>query len=155
MQCGPGNDSVVADTADDLVDCETVDRRVAAPPTGQPSGDDTTRPKLQAGGSASQRVSAKRRSIRFYATSSEKGIIEAAGFVQSAGINSPLERVTRSVGTPGGGVTVVITFSKRQIRSIMRDLRSGRRVSVRVTVSATDAAGNTSTAKRFRVRLRR
>ena len=155
VQCGAGTDAVVADTADELDGCETVDRRVVAPPADQPAGDDSTKPTLQAGGSASQRVSSRRRSVRFYATSSEKGIVEAAGFVQAAGINSPLKRVSRTVGVAGGGVTVVMRFSKRQMRGILRDLRRKRRVWVRITVSSTDAAGNTSAAKRFRIRLRR
>jgi hypothetical protein len=155
VQCGAGNDAVVADTLDELVDCEAADRRVVAPPADQPVGDDKTKPKLQAGGASTQRVSMRRRSIRIMATSSEKGLVEAAGFVQAAGINSPLKPISRKVRLAGGGVTLVMKFSKRQMRQILRDLRRGRRPSVRVTISCTDEAGNTSRAKRFRIRLRR
>jgi hypothetical protein len=155
VQCGPGNDTVLADTLDELVDCETVDRRVVAPPADQPAGDDKTRPRLQAGGSSSQRVSRKRRSIRIAATSSEKGLVQAAGFLEAGGINNPLKPVARKVSLAGGGVTLVMRFSKRQMKLIMRDLRKRRRVSVRMTVSSVDASGNTSRAKHFRIRLRK
>jgi hypothetical protein len=153
--CGAGNDSVIADTADTLDGCENVDRRVVAPPADQPAGDDHTKPKLQAGGSSSQRVSKRRRSIRIAATSSEKGLVQAAGFVTAGGVNNRLKPVSKAVKVAGGGVTLVVKFSKRQMKLILRDLRRGRKVSVRMTVSSVDAAGNTSRARHFRIRLRR
>ena len=153
--CGPGNDAVIADTADELIDCENADRRVVAPPSDQPVGDDKTRPKLQAGGSSSQRVTRKRRFIRIAATSSEKGLVQAAGFVEAGGVNLRVKPTSKAVKVAGGGVTLKIVFSKSQIKRILRDLRRGRRVSVRMTVSSVDAAGNTSRARHFRVRLRR
>ncbi len=153
--CGPGNDSVIADTADELDGCENVDRRVVAPPADAPAGDDTTKPKLQAGGSSRQRVTRKRRWILIAATSSEKGLVQAAGFVEAGGVNLRVKPASRAVKVAGGGVTLKIVFSKGQVKKILRDLRRKRRVSVRMTVSSVDAAGNTSRARHFRISLRR
>ena len=155
VNCGPGNDSVIADTADELVDCENADRRVVAPPADQPAGDDTTKPKLQAGGSSRQRITRKRRWILIAATSSEKGLVQAAGFVEAGGVNLRVKPRQKAVKVAGGGVTLKIVFSRSQVKKILRDLRRKRRVSVRMTVSSVDAAGNTSRARHFRISLRR
>jgi len=100
-------------------------------------------------------VSRKRRSIRVAATSSEKGLVQAAGFLEAGGVNNRLKPVSKAVKVAGGGVTLVVRFSKRQIKLILRDLRKGRKVDVRMTVSSVDAAGNTSRARHLRIKLRR
>jgi Ca2+-binding RTX toxin-like protein len=155
VACGPGNDSVVADTVDELTDCETVQRQIVAPPSEQPGAEDHSKPTLQAGGSTSQRITRKRRWIFIAATSSEKGLIQAAGFLEVAGINDRLKPQQARVDVAGGGVRLRMAFNKRQMRMILRDLSKGRRPRVRLTVSSVDAAGNTSRAKHFFVRLRR
>jgi Ca2+-binding RTX toxin-like protein len=155
VACGPGNDSVVADTVDDLTDCEAVQRQFVAPPSEQPAGEDKVRPRLQAGGSTSQRVTRKRPYVEIAATSSEKGLIQAAGFLEVAGINDRLKPRQGTVAIAGGGVRLRMTFTKRQMRMILRDLGRGRHPRVRLTVSSVDAAGNTSRAKHFFVKLRR
>src|SRR5689334_11236235 len=50
VNCGAGNDTVVADTLDELTDCENVgDRQFVAPPSDDGSANDTTKPTLRAG----------------------------------------------------------------------------------------------------------
>lgn len=153
VACGPGTDSVVADTVDELTDCENAQRQFVAPPSDQPAADDNTKPRLQVGGSTYQRISGKRRSIRIAATSSEKGLIQVAGFLQVAGINDRLEPVRKRITVAGGGTQIVLKFSKRQLRMLRRDFRRGRTPRARLTISAVDAAGNTSRAKHMRIRL--
>jgi hypothetical protein len=156
IACGAGNDSVIADTVDEVAaDCEAVDRKFVAPPADQPAGNDTTKPKLQAGGSSSQRVTRKRRTVKVLATCSERGIVQAAGFLEAGGVNFRLKPASRQVSVAGGGVAVPIKLSSRQVKTALRDLRRGRHPDARVTVSCVDAAGNTSRARHFRIKLRK
>lgn len=152
VDCGDGADTVTADTQDELIGCETVSRQNITGVTDEQTGDDKTKPKIQVGGSSSQKAG---RSVRFVATCSEKGLVQAVAYVDVRGINSAMKKAEKKVGVAGGGVALNLGFGKRQMRDIRTDLRKKRRVRVRVTVSCVDAAGNTSRARHFWIKLRR
>jgi Ca2+-binding RTX toxin-like protein len=152
--CGAGTDSVAADQLDDLVDCETVERRNVDPPADQPVGDDKIRPKLTAAALTSQRVTKRRRSVRMVATSSEKGLVQATGYIEVDGINDRLKPARATVSVGGGGVTIKLKFSKRQMKLLGRDFKHHRTPRVRLTVSSVDQAGNTSAIRHLTIRLR-
>jgi len=154
VDCGPGNDSVTADRADQLTDCEQVAYQDVAAPGGPSSADDHTRPALHAGGLSSQRVGGRRRALLLHATSSEVGIVQVTGYLAAGGVNERVTPASATVTVGGGGVDVALTLSRGQLRRVERDLRRGREPKVRITVSAVDAAGNTSRARRFWIDLR-
>ena len=149
VQCGPGNDTAAGDQLDEFVDCETVDRRTVAPP----NGDDRVAPKLTAAALTSQRL--ERRRVKVVATSSEKGSITASGHVAAGGIHLRLGSSAATVDVGGGGVEFSLKLSKRVIERARKDLERGRRPRIRLTLSAVDAAGNTSAARHLTIRLRR
>lgn len=158
VACGGGTDTVQADTVDEVgADCETVPPRqfVAPPAGGGGDGSDTTKPRVQVGGSTLQRVSARRRTLRLAATLSEVGEIAASGFLDAGGINTPIKTKPVKVKVAGGGVDVKIVLSRSQIKKVMRDLRRRRKVYVRINVVGTDTAGNAAVARTFKIRLRR
>jgi hypothetical protein len=156
VTCGGGNDTVTGDTADEVSpDCETANRAFVAPPANQPAADDKTRPKVAVGGSTLQKVSLKRRKVYVAATMSEKGELVASGFLDAGGINTPLKAKPLQVSVAGGGVEIAITLTKSQMKKVMRDLKRRKKVTVRINVVATDAAGNAANAKTFKIRLRK
>jgi hypothetical protein len=155
VDCGDGNDKAVADTLDDLVGCEEMVRREVAPPTDEPQLDDATKPILAVGGLSTQRVSRRRRSITLIATSNERGLIQAGAFLDAAGINTALRSTSAKVELAGGAVKLRIRFGPRAWRLIEQSLRKRQRARVRVTISAADATGNTSRARKVWVKLRR
>ena len=152
IDCGEGNDTITADVQDKLTGCENVTTQNITAPKEQPVGDDKVRPKVDAGGAASQRAG---KSIRFAATCTEKGLIQAVGVVHAGGITDAMKTVTRKVGVGGGGVMVQLKFNKRQISNIRRDLRRRKKPRVRVALSCVDVAGNTSRPRRFWIALRK
>jgi hypothetical protein len=157
VACGNGIDTVRADTVDEVAaDCENVERAFIAPPAGeQAAGDDKTKPKIKAGGSLLQRISMKRRVVRVAASLSERGEISASGFLDAGEIYTPVKTKSQKVAVDGGGVTVLIKLSKRQVRLSLRDLRRGRRVYLRVNVVGSDLAGNSVVHPRLKIRLSR
>ena len=156
VACGNGIDTVRADTVDEVApDCENVERAFIAPPAGQPAGEDRTKPVLKAGGSTLQRITMKRRVIRIAASLSEQGEVSASGFLDAGEINTPVKTRRYGVDVAGGGVTLLIKLSKRQVRLAMRDLRRGRRVLLRVNVVGSDLAGNSVVHPRLKIRLRK
>lgn len=148
LACGPGHDSVRADTFDAVaVDCEDVVRTYVAPPPGAPDPDDRTAPRLTI-----VAARAAPRAVRLVARSSEPGELAVSGFVRAGGIHSPLRSVTRRVPAASKPTKVRLALTAAQRRRVRRDLRSGRRPSVRLTVAASDGAGNVRTrrlARRF------
>ena len=150
IDCGEGTDTVTADAQDTLTACENVTTQNIAAPTEEPVGDDKVRPRVDIGGSSSQRAG---KSIRFATTCSEKGLIQAIGVVHAAGITAAMKGVTRKVGVGGGGVVMQLKFRKNHLSSIRKDLRKRKKPRVRVSVSCVDAAGNTSRPKRVWVYL--
>ncbi len=153
IDCGEGNDTITADAQDKLTGCENVTSQNIAAPKEQPVGDDKVRPKLTVGGSTNQRAS---KSVRFAAVCSEKGLIEAVGVVDAGGITEAMKPIKRKVSVGGGGVMVQMKFTKRNVRMIKKDLaKKKRKPRIKVLISCTDNAGNTSRPKRFYISLRR
>jgi Ca2+-binding RTX toxin-like protein len=156
IDCGDGNDNVLADGFDKVVACENVTRTsVAAAATDESDPNDRTKPTLQAIGLSSQRVSSKRKSARVIATCSEKGIVQFTGYLDASGINERLKPKAVKNPVAGGGVEVKLGFNKRQMKLILADFKKHRTPRVRVTGSCVDAAGNTSRARHFWISLRR
>jgi hypothetical protein len=156
VTCGPGVDRVEADTVDEISegDCEAVTRVLTPPPPGDfSSGDDTKKPKVQAGGATVQRLGRRAR-IRIAASSNERGTIAASGFLDAAGLSLPLISNRRRVNVAGGGVTLTIKLKGRELRAARRALRGRRRVVARLTVVATDRAGNSAKRRMPLIRLR-
>ena len=157
VTCGAGTDTVDADTVDKVAgDCEKVTTQFVAPPAGgAPPADDHKAPSLRAGGSTLQRITLRHRRIRVDATTSEAGLIQITGFVAAGGVNDRLKPSQAKIMVAGGGAELSLGFSRAQVRRVLAGLRRHRSARVRVTVSAVDAAGNTSRPKHFWIRLRR
>jgi RTX calcium-binding nonapeptide repeat (4 copies) len=155
VTCGAGFDRVDADTLDGIEnDCEAVTRVLTPPPPGDfTSGDDTRRPRVQAGGPTVQRLGRRAR-IRIAASSNERGTIAASGFLDAGGLSLPLISNRRRVSVAGGGVTLTIKLKGRELRVARRALRARRRVVARLTVVATDRAGNSAKRRMRLIRLR-
>jgi hypothetical protein len=154
VNCGDGADTITADQADTLAGCEDVTllNVTAAPEEDASTADDKTKPTLAVGGSSMQRL---RKSVSFVATCSEKGLVQAIGFTAAGGIKETFKLVERKVDVGGGGVVIKLPFSKRQRSNAARDLKRKRKPRVRVIISCVDMAGNTSSARRFWIGLRR
>ena len=152
--CGGGVDRVEADTSDDVAsDCESVGRSaVAPPPDADATGTDTIPPVVKAGASTLQRLTGSGR-VRIAATSSERGFLSASGFLRTKEINLPVSSDRRRVSVAGGGALLTLRLSGRSLRVARRALARKRRVSVRLGVVATDAAGNSSQVRAPRIRL--
>ena len=151
IDCGEGNDSITIDQLDAASNCETIVRKEVAAVEGGSAADDKTAPKLEIGGSAVQYAGTRNRSVRFVATCSEKGLIQAGGFLDAGGVNAKLKSVSATVPVGGAGALMALKLTKRQAVKAAKSRRS----SVRVTVSCVDAAGNTSRARHFKIRLKR
>ena len=166
--CGDGNDRVQADELDTIeAACETVDRQgTAAPPPDQPPGSpggdptapppapDTTAPRIRAGGSTLQRAGRAGRLV-VIATSSEASELVAGGYVTIGENRLVLRSARGAVKVGGGGIRLTLTLAARDARKLRRHLSRRRKASARVSVVATDLAGNSSVAKLPRITLRR
>lgn len=152
VDCGDGTDTITADVQDKLTGCENVTTQNITGVEEEPAGNDTTRPKVDYGGSGRQRAGS---GVRFVATCTEKGIVQAAGYVDSGGINHALKLVERKLTVGGGGAVLKLKFTSRIKRSVRNDLRKRRTPRVRVTLSCVDVAGNTSRARKFWIKLKR
>lgn len=157
ITCGGGTDTVRADTVDEVAaDCEKVERTFIAPPSGQQAGEDKTKPVLKAGGSTAQRISMRRRLVRVAVSLSEVGEVSASGILFADGINTPVKTRSYEIDVAGGGVTILIKLTRRQVRMVLRDIeRRGRRVFLRVNVVGSDEAGNSVVHPRLKIRLRK
>lgn len=155
VACGDGADQVEADSFDELApDCEGVQRAVVAPPADAAGRADRTPPRVRAGGSTRQRVGRRGR-LRVLATSSERGVVAASGFLDVAGLALPLQSDRRPIAVAGGGAVLTVRLSRRQRRECRRAFARRRRVTVRLGVVATDLTGNSAAVRAPRVRLRR
>jgi Ca2+-binding RTX toxin-like protein len=164
--CGDGVDSAAADLVDSVApDCETVDRPATPsgggdPPSGSPSGGssdapDGAAPVLALAGSRLQRV-LRRRAVVVFATIGELGTLAATGTIALPGraaATVKLKGVRRSAAA-GARTRLVLKLSRRSLSRVRAALSRKRRLAARVTVTARDAAGNTSAAARS-VKLRR
>jgi RTX calcium-binding nonapeptide repeat (4 copies) len=155
IDCGDGSDRLDADTLDTVEGgCESVSRRAVPPPAGGQTGDDTTAPVVQAGGSTLQRLGRGDR-VTIAATSSERGFLAASGSLEVGGLALPLQSNRRRVSVAGAGVELTVRLRGRALRETRQGLRRGRRVVVRMRVVGTDAAGNSAAVRAPSVRLRR
>lgn len=156
IRCGDGNDRVDADELDVVApDCEAVTRTKTAPPPDTANLlADKTPPKVDASAATVQRLG-KKAVIRVAATSSERGTIGASGFLDAGDISLPLDNASARVNVAGGGAELTIKLTGRSLREAKKALKRKRRVVIRLSVVATDAAGNSAARNAPRIRLRR
>ena len=153
--CGAGADKVDADQLDDVApDCENVQRTQTSPPSGTGGDDDGRPPKLSVGAETTQRIG---RRGRFFiaATSSEIGTVAASGRLVVGGLLLPLKTKSKAIRIPGAGARIKVKLGRRAMRQVRRAWKRGKKVHARMDVVATDRAGNSSTRKAPRIRLRR
>jgi hypothetical protein len=155
VRCGDGNDTVDADTLDEVGgDCEAQTRTVTAAPPGAGGARDRVAPRVEVGAAARQRVRRSRR-VRVFASSTESGYVAASGSLRVDGIALPLRVARRSIAIAGGGAELAVTLTLAQHRRVLRALRRRRPASVSLAVVATDRAGNSRAARLVRIRLLR
>ncbi|MDA0183945.1 hypothetical protein OJ997_26800 [Solirubrobacter phytolaccae] len=155
VRCGDGSDRVDADELDVVAgDCETVTRTKTAPPPDTVGIQaDKTPPKVDASAVTLQKLG-KRAVVRVAATSSERGTIGASGFLDAGDISLPLDNASARINVAGGGAELAIKLTGRALREAKKALKRKRRVTVRLSVVATDAAGNSAARNAPRIRLR-
>jgi hypothetical protein len=149
ISCGPGADTVEADDADAIAaDCEGASRVTTAPPAG--GADDGRAPKVDAGAPVLQRG----RVVRVFATTSKPGVLAASGYLETRDLRVPIRRGRAArVAVAGGGAALSQRLTGRTWRVAQRALRRGKRVTVRLTVVATDRAGRSTRRKAPAIRL--
>jgi Ca2+-binding RTX toxin-like protein len=161
--CGDGNDSAQADAGDVLEACEAVDKpegEGAPPPPdgggagGGPPPPDTTAPRLRGGGSTLQRVGRAGR-LTVLATVSEVADVVAAGYVTIGDHRFVFTTARGRVEVGGGGTRLRLVLARRDARRLWRLLRGRRKAFARISLVATDGAGNSASARLPRIRLRR
>ena len=152
VRCAAGTDTVDADTLDEIdADCEAVTRTsMTAPVPAAPT--DRAAPRIRADAPKRQRISRTRR-IRVFARSTETGFAAASGTLNIAGRRVPLKVVRRPVRTASRRVTITVTLTQVQWLQARRALRRHGAVSARVSVTATDRAGNSRRAGAVTIRL--
>ena len=155
VRCGDGADRVDADGFDTVAgDCEAVARTAtAAPPDAGRTATDTTAPTVDASAITLQRLGS-RGVVKVVGTSSERGTLGASGYITVGGVNLPLGNVSKPISVPGGGAELSLKLNKSQLRQARRALKRKRKVSVFLSVVATDAAGNSAQKRAPRIRVR-
>jgi len=150
--CGAGEDRVEADTLDEVAgDCERVGRvAVPPPPEPGPAGADGRSPRVRAG--AARRQAPGR--VRILATSSERGVLSASGYLDAGGVSLPVQGDRRRVAVGGAGVALRVRLGGRARRAALRALRRGRRATLRMGVVGTDRSGNSRLVAAPPIRLR-
>jgi hypothetical protein len=117
------------------------------------SAADTVPPSLRLSGSTRQRF-ARQRAVIVFATADEASRLTATARLSVPGASRTFKlRKSRSLKA-GKRTKVKFRLSRRVNRAVRRALLGHKRVRARVTARATDASGNSSTAKR-RIRGRR
>ncbi len=117
--------------------------------------DDRTAPRLRIGGSTAQRIG-RGGTLRVAAVALDEPVVVQASAVVSVGVRAFAQTSPRTaIRVRGAGAELRMKLAPNALKAIRRRLRSGRRVTARITVLATDAAGNTSVASMRRVRLKR
>ena len=153
VRCGDGDDKVDADTLDEVgADCEAVQRTPTPPPAGAEAAGDRVAPRVEVGAAARQHIARSRR-IRVFATSTERGFVAASGGLTIDDLTIPLQVVRRPIAVGGAGAELVVTLTAARRRQVLRALRRRRPVTVRLTVVATDRAGNSRAARPVTIRL--
>ena len=142
--CGDGSDTVDADMFDSVAqDCESV-TRAFVPSAGDQGADDGRPPQLDVGAPTLQRLG-RSRTVRVYATSSERGAVSASGGLDVGGLVLPVKTIGRQrIRVGGGGAVLTYRLRGRHWREARRALRRGRPVRLRLGVVATDLAGEST-----------
>ena len=159
VTCGPGFDTVTADSLDTVADdCELLNGQPLPPPpppAPPPPPPDTTAPALQLGGAASQRIARQRAVIVVVACPTEACSATARGTVTVPGSAKvfKLTPVSKQISV-GSKASLRLGIARRALTAIAHALKRHRRVSARITVAATDGAKNTTTKQRT-IRLTR
>jgi hypothetical protein len=155
VSCGPGSARVAADSLDAVAgDCEVVTRTsTAAPPDAAQTATDKTPPVVDVGATTLQRLGS-RGAIKVVGTSSERGALGASGYVDIAGLQLPLGNVSKPIAVPGAGAELTLKLTKAQLREARKQLKRKRKVTVFLSVVATDAAGNSASKRAPRIRVR-
>lgn len=152
VRCAAGSDLVDADTLDEIDgDCEAVTRTFTAVPLPAAAADRVA-PRVRADAPIRQRISRTRR-IRVFARSTETGFAAASGTLNIAGLRLALKVVRRPIRMANQRVTITVTLAQPHWRRAGRALRRNRPVSARISVVATDRAGNSRKAKAVTIRL--
>jgi hypothetical protein len=152
ISCGEGADRVTADTVDRIgEDCESARRSFVAPPSAAAEGD-TTPPRLTSHAASRQRLGSGR--VVLTASSSEAGTIDASAFLVVGGVNLRVTTFGRGVAAERR-VRLTLRLTRDHVRRVRRALGRGHSAHVDVRIAATDRAGNSTRAMRWRIRLRR
>jgi hypothetical protein len=126
-----------------------------APPAPAPPGPDVTAPKLLLGGATRQRF-LRGRAIYVYAKCDEICTITASGRIAALQVAKSLRTAsTKLTLKPGVRTKINLPISKRTRAVINRQLGRGARVIVRVSLAASDSAGNRTSTTRTLTLLRR
>jgi hypothetical protein len=113
-------------------------------------GNSDDRVALELFGKKAQRA---RRSVTVGVACLNEPCLASASGVLLAGRRFKLKRAATQIGA-GKRATLKLKLSAKARRAAKRMLRGGKKVTVKVTVTAVDAAGNTATARR-RIKLKR
>ena len=140
--CGAGADRSVADAADSLAGCETLQTATGDDSDLPPElvvKADRVAPHLILGGSRRQRLGT---SLVVLATSNELGAVRASCIVRIGGKRHRVPGVAMPVEIEGQGLDLEIALPAGVAAAARRGVAAGKRVSARVTVVATDREGN-------------
>jgi len=151
VRCAGGTDTVDADTLDEIeAGCEATTRTPTAPP--QPAApSDRVAPQVRSDAPARQRIARSRR-IRIFARSTEAGFVAASGTLNIAGLRLPLKVVRRRL-VADKRVALTMPLTMPHWRQALRALDRRRSVSARLSVVATDRAGNSRKSRALTIRL--
>jgi len=153
VACGDGADKVDADTLDEIAaDCEAVTRTLTAAPPGVSGVRDRVAPRVEVGAPARKRIGISR-TLRVFASSTESGFVAASGSLTIDGLALPLKVFRCRITVAGAGAELAVKLTRSRWRQALRALRKGRAVTARLTVVATDQAGNSREAEPIRIRL--
>ena len=134
-------------------DCERPDRVATPPPPGVDTAGDRLAPQLRATAARTQRISPSRRTVAVVASISEPGAVAASGALDVAGLALPAAVVRKQVSVAGEGVELRYKLTSGQLKQALRALRRRRKVTLRLSVVATDLAGNSRELLLRRIRL--
>ena len=120
----------------------------AGPPPPGPPAADATPPLLRLGGATLQRL-VRARAVVITARPNEAAALRATGTLNVPRASKVFRlRAVRTSAAAGRRVTLRLRLPRAAIPAVRRALARKKRVTARITVTATDAAGNRATARR-------
>jgi Ca2+-binding RTX toxin-like protein len=157
VDCGIGTDTVKADPADVLSNCETVDSGVAPPPVRRPQdGGDRREPGRDRGGERPKRLAVTVGGAKLRAAL-RGGLAVKVGAPGAGRVSATLKRGRATVGggaakvRKGGSVALKVRFSKAGARS----LKKVRTAKLTLTVRFTPKGGGAGRSATSAVTLKR